>query len=174
MMVFQSEAVRRKREEEWGQKTAKSLLAPASDWARSALPGGEARSPGASTRLRPAWCLPRQAGFSFGNKRSWLELAYRVVPTVAACTASPFLPDKPPRAGCAWRRRTMDKPTEDQIRHCSRTLGTEPPARWKERGVLEPSRTGVAGSGGSRKPRKRNPRRHLENNEGGQFGRLLQ
>jgi hypothetical protein len=41
----------------------------------------EARSPGSTTRLRPAWCLPRQAGFSFGNKRSWLELAYRVVPT---------------------------------------------------------------------------------------------
>jgi hypothetical protein len=57
----------------------------------------EARFPGASTRLRPAWCLPRQAGFSFGNKRSWLELAYRVVPTVAACIASPFLPPQAPQ-----------------------------------------------------------------------------
>ena len=69
-----------------------------------------------------ALTLPRQASFSFGNKRSWLELAYRVVPTVAACTASPFLPHKPLRAGCAWRTRTMDKPTEDQIRQRAHEL----------------------------------------------------
>ena len=83
----------------------------------------EARFPGASTRLRPAWCLPRQAGFSFGNKRSWLELAYRVVPTQLR-PAQPrlFSPPKPRRAGCAWRKRTMDKPTEDQIRQRAHEL----------------------------------------------------
>src|SRR5450759_6023535 len=29
---------------------------------------------------------------------------------------------KPPRAGCAWRKRTMDKPTEDQIRQRAHEL----------------------------------------------------
>ena len=60
--------------------------------------------------------------FSFENKRSWLELAYRVVLTVAAYTALPFLPRQAPRAGCAWRKRTMDKPTEDQIRQRAHEL----------------------------------------------------
>src|ERR1019366_9027810 len=94
---------------------------------------------------------------------NWLIGSY---PQLRPAQPRPFSPHKPPRAGCAWRKRTMDKPTEDQIRQRAHELWEQshrPDGRddefWNqaERELQEAEE--------SRKPRKRNPRRHLENNK---------
>ena len=50
---------------------------------------------------------------------NWLIGSY---PQLRPAQPCPFSPHKPPRAGVAWRKRTMDKPTEDQIRQRAHEL----------------------------------------------------